>query len=185
VIELGSGHHRSRLPLAQSGGPPEPGYRKFVRRYHHNLDFAGRFPSPMTARAVKYVVDRVSLNQRRERPLHVDMAGRANGRLQVVECPFDPLHHALPTTFSLAITLHILKSVTVQNVNEVMEIRWERRDSGPDEPVSKGANDRSAGRGGSARLRCAPRTSDIRRSGPKAAMESTTYQPRFLALATT
>ena len=115
------------MPLARSGGPPEPGCRKFVRRYHHNLDFAGRFPPPMTAGTVKYVVDRVSLNQRRERPLHVDVARRANGWLQVVECPFDSLHHALPTTFSSAITLHISKSVTVQNVAEAMEMRWEQR----------------------------------------------------------
>jgi hypothetical protein len=60
------------------------------------------------------------------------MARRANRWLQVVECPFDSLHHAPTTTFSSATTLHILKSVTVQNVAEATEylMRDRRRWSG-------------------------------------------------------
>jgi hypothetical protein len=100
-----------RMRGAPLGCTPAGGRRKFVGWDDDDLDLGLRGAGLMAIWTLKKVGDRIARNQGGSRPFHVDKAIRADGRLQLLERPPNPVNHGSlrrlprPAVFSLHRTI--------------------------------------------------------------------------------
>ena len=85
-----------RLLVYRLGGAPNEWRGQFVWWDHDYLNFGGRAPNSITAWTMKDMIDRVSRDQGGMCPLHIELALRANGRLEIFKRSFDAVQHPSP-----------------------------------------------------------------------------------------